>query len=295
MSVKAKAIQLFLVNGTLDGILTIAEPDWIGKIVSAPRARFDELLKREEVSQAGVYFLLSDTKVYIGQSQSSIKSRLQQHNKNKSWWDRVIFVTHNSNSFTSTDVQYFEQKFIELANKAGTNTDNQTVGNKFHIDEWNQANDDNFINEVLILFAVIGIHVFDRKKVRQTIQESVSKVIESRSAKQTSVVNQFNSNKLIKVYIMTSPSIDADATGIYDTTTERITILRGSRISKKTGQSFRTGKYDQFINERILNQDLVNLSVSTAAAIVYRRAADGWLCWKDENGATMAQLFRKGK
>lgn len=174
----AKTIQLFLANGKLDGILTISEPDWIGKIISAPRDNFDQLLHRPEVSNAGVYFLLSDTKVYIGQSQSSIKSRLQQHDRNKDWWHRVIFLTHTSNAFTSTDVQYFEQKFIKLASEAGTNTENQTVGNKFNIDEWNQANDDKFIDEVLLLFGVIGIHVFDKKRVNETKIEQIEEFVE---------------------------------------------------------------------------------------------------------------------
>ena len=56
-----KTVKIFLVNGTLDGIITAEIPEqWIGKVLSAPLSRFDELKERDEISRSGVYVLIGD-------------------------------------------------------------------------------------------------------------------------------------------------------------------------------------------------------------------------------------------
>lgn len=51
-----KSIELFLVNGTADSIVTAELSNWNGKAIKIPRIEVAGC-KREDITQAGVYFL----------------------------------------------------------------------------------------------------------------------------------------------------------------------------------------------------------------------------------------------
>ena len=69
-----KSIELFLVNGTADSIITAELSNWNGKAIKIPRIEVASCT-REDITQAGVYFLFckeeddSDS-VYIGEGSS---------------------------------------------------------------------------------------------------------------------------------------------------------------------------------------------------------------------------------
>ena len=79
--VYGKTIELFLVNGTADSIITAELSNWNGKAIKIPRIEVKNC-QREDIQQAGVYFLFckedddSDS-VYIGESEN-VKDRLLQ-------------------------------------------------------------------------------------------------------------------------------------------------------------------------------------------------------------------------
>ena len=77
-----KSIELFLMNGTADSLITAELSNWNGKAIKIPRIEVTSC-KREDITQAGVYFLFckeddgSDS-VYIGEAEN-VKDRLTQH------------------------------------------------------------------------------------------------------------------------------------------------------------------------------------------------------------------------
>lgn len=76
-----KTIDLFLVNGTADSIITAELSNW-NKAIKIPRIE-DQSCTRDDITQAEVYFLFckedddSDS-VYIGESEN-VKKHLVQH------------------------------------------------------------------------------------------------------------------------------------------------------------------------------------------------------------------------
>lgn len=72
-----KSIELFLVNGTADSLITAELSNWNGKAIKIPRIEVASC-NRDDITQAGVYFLFckeddgSDS-VYIGEK-TSVKS-----------------------------------------------------------------------------------------------------------------------------------------------------------------------------------------------------------------------------
>lgn len=55
-----KSIELFLVNGTADSIITAELSNWNGKAIKIPRIEV-ATCNRDDISQAGVYFFLKRT------------------------------------------------------------------------------------------------------------------------------------------------------------------------------------------------------------------------------------------
>ena len=77
-----KAIELFLVNGTADSLITAELSNWNGKAIKIPRTEVSGC-NRDDVTGAGVYFLICQEddgtdSVYIGEAEN-VQDRLVQH------------------------------------------------------------------------------------------------------------------------------------------------------------------------------------------------------------------------
>ena len=117
-----KSIELFLVNGSADSLITAELSNWNGKAIKIPRIEVASC-NRDDITQAGVYFLFckeddgSDS-VYIGEAEN-VKERLVQHlrdhqaEKEKYYWTTaVIFIGRDLNKAL---IRYLENRFVEIA------------------------------------------------------------------------------------------------------------------------------------------------------------------------------------
>ena len=165
-STKAKTIQLLLYDGTLSGVINIADSAWNpGEMYASPRDAVNELVSLDKY---GVYLLLSDERVYVGQA-SDLERRIKQHLAGKDWWERVVLLTTQDDSFTRTDIDYLESVLISKAEKAQSlDSDNKNKGNNPKIDKFRKVNLDQYLDEALFLMELIGISVFSNNKKRTT-------------------------------------------------------------------------------------------------------------------------------
>ena len=96
-----KSIKLFLVDGSINGILTAEIINWTGHVLSAPRTKLLDLIQREECAKTGIYFLVGQDpedslpSVYIGES-DDVANRLKQHNRTeeaggKDFWEKYVW------------------------------------------------------------------------------------------------------------------------------------------------------------------------------------------------------------
>lgn len=293
----AKAIQLYLADGTLNGILTIQEPaGWgSGILVSAPRENFDQLLKRPEVDNAGIYFLLSESQVYIGQSHSSIKARLTAHDRKKDWWDRVIFLTKTDKSLRATDVQYLEVEFIKLALKNQTaDMDNKNGGNQNgYISEFDRAANDQFMQEALLLLEVIGITVFMKKNKSEL--PTVTTVLKTECT-----TNPRTWNPSIAQYTFYSRTKNGGDARMKWISPNEFVLLAGSVLGKSfsdnsSGQYSKKlrAQYADKINDFVLNTDIIFSNPNPTSNIVVGRAANAWTEWKTEQNETLDKVIHR--
>lgn len=102
-----KAIELFLVNGTTESLITAELSNWNGKAIKIPRTEVSSC-ERDDIKGVGVYFLICQEddgtdSVYIGEVEN-VLDRLTQHlrdyqsGKEKYYWNTaVIFVGRDLN------------------------------------------------------------------------------------------------------------------------------------------------------------------------------------------------------
>jgi hypothetical protein len=140
--------------------------NWTGHVLSAPRARIVEVLRRPEASRTGIYFLIgSDPEklgqviVYIGES-DNVGDRLASHNRDESkdFWETTCIITNKDANLTKAHAKFLESKLIQLTKKAGrANLQNGTSPEYGYLPESDVSDMEFFIEQLQTLLPVLGI------------------------------------------------------------------------------------------------------------------------------------------
>ena len=186
---KAKTINLLLNEGSLEGVISMEDSSWNkGELYSAPRKSVEDLISTDACSRYGVYLLLSEDKVYVGQA-SDLSKRIKQHIIGKSWWERVVVLTTSDDSLNRADLDYIESILIEKASRVGRlDCDNKNIGNKQKLSRFREVEIQQYLEEALFLLELIGINVFkeisskSKSKSESELISSIANVTENQRA-----------------------------------------------------------------------------------------------------------------
>ena len=276
-----KSIELFLVNGTADSLITAELSNWNGKAIKIPRIEVTSC-KREDITQAGVYFLFckeddgSDS-VYIGEAEN-VKDRLIQHlrdyqaEKEKYYWSTaVIFVGRDLNKAL---IRYLENRFVEIARNSKRyivltkNTYRNTVMKESQI-----AVMEEFIDNVKILINALGYKLL----------EPFSQVESSASETDDEIL------------YLTSGS--AKATG--KVTTEGFVVFEDAIVNEKTSTKCLSAGMQKLrqtliASDKVQNwkstEDILFSSSSAAADFILGYSVSGPQMWKTKDGRTLKDI-----
>ncbi|MFA7446201.1 MAG: GIY-YIG nuclease family protein [Flavobacteriaceae bacterium] len=170
---EAKTIKLLLSNGSLSGLLVAELLKWDGILFSSPRESYHLLSNELESKFWGVYLLVSEDKVYIGQANDLLR-RIGEHDKSKDWWEKVVLFTTKDNSLNRSDIDYLENKLIDIAKNTGTlEMNNVQIGNSPKVSRYRETELKDFLDGALLLLELIGIKVFTKhtiKKIKKTTE-----------------------------------------------------------------------------------------------------------------------------
>lgn len=273
-----KAIELFLVNGTADSLVTAELSNWNGKAIKIPRTEVKSC-DREDIKGVGVYFLIcqeedgSDS-VYIGEAEN-VHDRLIQHiqdsqsGKEKYYWNvAIIFVGRDLNKAL---IRYLENRLVEIAKECGRyailtkNTFKNTVLKEAQI-----ASMEEFIDNVKILINTLGYKV----------------LVPMPNATDETVYLYCKGNT-------------ANAKGFLSS--GGFTVLKGSRVSDHTVPSLETkgGTYfklrNLLISEGIIENEEFTRNYefnapSAASAVILGHTSNGNVDWKTKDGIKLKDL-----
>ncbi len=273
-----KSIEIFLVNGTAESLVTAELSNWNGKAIKIPRTEVNAC-NRDDIKDVGVYFLMCQEddgtdSVYIGEAEN-VLDRLKQHlhdyqsGKEKYYWNTAVaFVSKDLNKAL---IRYLENRFVETAKECGhyailtKSTYKNTVLKESQI-----ASMEEFIDNVKILINTLGYKVL---------------VPAPKAGDDTTYLYCKGSGATAKGFV--------SAGGF--------TVLTGSTVSAKTVPSLETrGKSYYNLRKALVEDGVIQegefvrnyefSAPSAASAVILGHTSNGNVDWKTENGTKLKDL-----
>lgn len=280
-------IKLFLVSGSPTGLRTAEISNWTGKAIAGPRSDLDDLLSRSELQSPGVYLLTGtdaesgDPILYIGEAEN-VSKRLKQHAKaeDKDYWVHASAFVSKDENLTKSHIKYVEGKLIQLAYSSKRMIVMNSVSSGSSLPEADRAEMDIFIQKILQLLPVLGIHQFSTSSV---ISPSQTKAKAS------------NRNGDLPLFHIKAKGVTASGRR----SEEGFTVFKGSQAVKVAVKACPAGvvKSRESLLEKgiialeedhfVFTQDYEFSSPSTAAAFVQGGSVNGLTAWINDAHQTL--------
>lgn len=293
MEKRSKNINMFLMDGEVTGKIKCTLSNWTGVIYKIPRIQLGDLKSRDEMKQSGIYFLFGRDEdkqkdvTYIGQATTrkngeGVLLRIQEHTRDThaDYFNDVIILTTQNNSFGPTEISYLENKFTQLAKEAGRYiVKNGNDPNPGNVTEEKESELDEIVENTLMIIGTLGYRVFVpmTKKVSQDLTDNHSTYLYlKRKTKK--------SNKVIEATC--------------ERTTEGFVVLEGSQVEIKDSPYLSASLKEmrqnliasRVIQDGVLKEKQLFSSPSYAAAFLLGMQTNGRTDWKDQDGRTLKEL-----
>lgn len=272
-----KTIEMFLVDGTADGVVTAELSNWNGKAIRLPRTEVSEC-QRTDIQGVGVYFLFSKADdgtdaVYVGEAENILK-RLKQHladfqsgKESYYWTTAVAFVGRDLNKAL---IRYLENRLVEEVKACGRERALTKATYSTVLKESEIASMEEFIDNIKVLISALG---------HKTLTP-VPKATDSTT-------------------YLYCKSGSADGKGFV--TASGFTVAAGSVVSDHVVPSMKTrGKSyfelrarleeDGVIAGRVFQRDYEFSAPSAASAVILGRTSNGNADWKTASGVKLGSL-----
>ena len=284
---------MFLMDGEVTGKIKCTLSNWTGVIYKIPRIQLGDLKSRDEMKQSGIYFLFGRDEdkqkdvTYIGQATTrkngeGVLLRIQEHTRDThaDYFNDVIILTTQNNSFGPTEISYLENKFTQLAKEAGRyivkNSNDPNPGN---VTEEKESELDEIVENTLMIIGTLGYRVFVpmTKEVSQDLTDNHSTYLYlKRKTKK--------SNKVIEATC--------------ERTTEGFVVLEGSQVEIKDSPYLPASLKEmrqnliasRVIQDGVLKEKQLFSSPSYAATFLLGMQTNGRTDWKDQDGRTLKEL-----
>lgn len=293
MAKRSKNINMFLMDGEVTGKIKCTLSNWTGVIYKIPRIQLGDLKSRDEMKQSGIYFLFGRDEdkqkdvTYIGQATTrkngeGVLLRIQEHTRDThaDYFNDVIILTTQNNSFGPTEISYLENKFTQLAKEVGRYiVKNGNDPNPGNVTEEKESELDEIVENTLMIIGTLGYRVFVpmTKKVSQDLTDNHSTYLYlKRKTKK--------SNKVIEATC--------------ERTTEGFVVLEGSQVEIKDSPYLPASLKEmrqnliasRVIQDGVLKEKQLFSSPSYAAAFLLGMQTNGRTDWKNQDGRTLKEL-----
>ena len=270
-----KTVTTYLIDGNPQGTKYVLISNKICQMYVIPRSNLSILNERKELQTPALYILLgedeaTEPKAYIGETEN-FRERVKDHDSKKEFWQKALLFISKDAAMTKADVQYLEHRAIAEAKISKTYilNENKQTPKAPNLPEYRKDDMEEFFEDVKFLTSFIGCNIFELVKSED-------------------------------IHMFYTKGRGCDAKGFYDT--NGFTILKGSIIAKTSTTSFAwKEKREKLLKEyTVIKGDILELesdktfsSPSTAADFCIGSSNNGWLVWKDKDGQTLDDVYRK--
>lgn len=273
----SKKLEIIYHNGQPNGIRSIRRQLSTMTTYVIPRSLLSEAKKLTEINRPGIYYLISENddnkidQIYIGQTRNGV-SRLDEHNRSKDFWNKAIMFLADSKTFSLNMISGLEAYAINKATESNRYKVENTVNPKYEIDEYDLPLIKEVYEEIKFIMATQGYKMDNSK----------------------SMLNESNA--------LHTTRNGVQAFGVYDG--DKFEVLEGSEIDmsrkchsdnldKQRKTAIQNGNIVDVGGKYKLNVSLSFTSPSSAAMFVLGGSTNGWIEWKNKDGKTLDELFRK--
>lgn len=293
MAKRGKNINMFLMDGEVTGKIKCTLSNWTGVIYKIPRLQLGDLKSRPDMKQSGIYFLFSrdddnhqDT-VYIGQATTrkngeGIMLRIQEHTRDShsGYFNDVIVLTTQNDSFGPTEISYLENRFTQLANEANrVVVRNGNEPNPGNVTEEKQSELDEVIDNTKTIIGALGYRLFvprvdnDISTDEERIEKNI--VLERRIKRSGKKIIAYGKQTTEGFVVLKDSMVE---------------ITDGKAIPKSIRELRQELQEKGIIENGILKESQFFNSPSYAASFVLGINVNGRTAWKDSNGCTLKEI-----
>ncbi len=273
-------IKIYLPHGDPKRLRTGEISNWSGKAVAGPRTELEQLLRRDEAANVGIYLLTGidpmsgGPAVYIGEAES-IQTRLKQH-LDKDFWNHVVYFTSKDENLTKSHIRYLEGRLIELAKAAGRANLNNSQATTSRLPESDRADMEIFLEKIEQLLPALGVEVLvPIAAPPESKEEARPLYCEISGLKATGHLTP--NGMVVLAKSQAAPNLRPSAKDYPWVINARKQLLKDGVLVKADGHLLFT-KNHEFS------------SPSAAAAVVHGGTANGRTAWKDSEGQTLKKL-----
>lgn len=275
-------IQIYLPDGNPNGLKICDERNLPAKSFIIPRAMLQEAGKLEDIKAPGVYFLFgeedegSKQELYIGKSEN-VYSRLKQHDgdKEKDFWITAVCFVSEKKNLNTAHIQVLENYFCEKASAAkNIHLQNSATPTKSFLSDSDREFVLSFYENAKLLLSALRYPIFDE------VKKDEKKLLFCKG-KEASATGIYSETGL--TVFKGSTAIIKDAPSANESIVALRNRLKESGILKQDGNAF------------VFTEDYRFKSPSSASDSILGRSTNGWMEWKDKDGKTLDEKYRKSK
>ena len=272
----SKKLETIYHNGQPDGIRSIRRNLSTMTVYVIPRPLLAEAKTISGINRPGIYYLINENddnkiaQIYVGQTRNGIL-RLDDHNRSKDFWNKAIMFLADNKTFSLDMISRLEKFAIIKAQESKRYKVENTVVPKYEIDEYDMASVEEIYDEIQFIMGTQGYKM-------DNVKSSTSS----------------------DIFHTTRNGISA--LGIYDG--EKFQVLEGSQINinkpvhlarynKQRAELLASGEISQVDGKYFLNITIEFNTPSGASDFVLGGSTNGWVEWKNSEGKTLNEIFRK--
>lgn len=272
----SKKLETIYHNGQPDGIRSIRGNLSTMTVYVIPRPLLAEAKTISGINRPGIYYLINENddnkiaQIYVGQTRNGIL-RLDDHNRSKDFWNKAIMFLADNKTFSLDMISGLEKFAIIKAQESKRYKVENTVVPKYEIDEYDMASVEEIYDEIQFIMGTQGYKM-------DNVKSSTSS----------------------DIFHTTRNGISA--LGIYDG--EKFQVLEGSQINinkpvhlarynKQRAELLASGEISQVDGKYFLNITIEFNTPSGASDFVLGGSTNGWVEWKNSEGKTLNEIFRK--
>jgi hypothetical protein len=192
-------LRIYVPDGDPEGVRIIDRMNWTGRGFVVPRDHWAKVRMRPDLTRHGVYVLTGYetdeigndvTVAYIGQT-DNVQNRINNHDLQRDFWDRAVIFISGNDGLNRAHTTWLEWELIRRADEVKRcRLENKLTPGEPNLIESEKADTRAFLNEILRLMPVMGLHIFEALKttVSPSVLREVGLLPEPKDVKDTIVV-----------------------------------------------------------------------------------------------------------